>query len=125
MTTQQPESATVANSLREWRQLLDSDARIVRTADDWHELLRSKDNPLAGYDEEVTGRFTESLVFNNGGLAGVDYSAIADVVTFRTFRRLLEAFGIGLGLFADYDGYMCESRGTCKKMHERICTSNC
>jgi hypothetical protein len=102
---------------------------FVRSEDDWRQLLdwaRGSDrDPLPGCDDETVRAFSEGLVFRGGGLAGADYAPVAEKLSFTAFRGLFERFGIGLGLFADYDGYKCEGPGTCTKMHERICTSNC
>jgi hypothetical protein len=88
-------------------------------------LTASKASPLAGVDKARVSAFTRSLKFKNGGLAHADYSMIAGVVPFSRFRRIWEHFGMSLDLFADHDGYECSGRGTCKKMHQHICTSNC
>jgi hypothetical protein len=116
----------LARNDREWRALLHSrDRRVIRTAGAWKKLIASKKSPLAGIDKATVRAFTRSLKFKNGGFAHADYSMIASVVPFSRFRRIWEHFGMSLELFADHDGYECASRSTCKKMHERICTSNC
>jgi hypothetical protein len=120
-----------AESEEEWRELMAAGEEIafIRTAEDWQRLLKESrgtdQDLLAGCDDDIVEAFTHGLVFNAGGLAGADYSPIARTLSFGAFRALFERFGIGLGLFADYDGYKCDSPGTCIKMHERICTSNC
>lgn len=120
-----------AENDEEWHALMQNGEGIefIRSEDDWHRLLKetrgTDSDPLPDCDDETVDLITRGLVFYDGGLAGADYAPIADKLTFRQFRALFERFGLGLGLFADHDGYRCESRGTCTKLNDKICTSNC
>lgn len=120
-----------AENDEDWRRLMEAGESVafVRTNEDWRKLLaetRGTDrDPLRGCDDEAVNAFSEGLIFRDGGLAGADYEPIAETLSFAAFRALFERFGIGLGLFADHDGYRCESRGTCTIAHNKICTSNC
>jgi len=111
---------------KEWLALLASDKKgIVRTAKDWDALVKSKKNPLARLPKRAVETFTKSLMFKKGGLAHADYSSIADKLTYPEFKKVWEAFGLSMSVFADYDGYKCVSRGDCESWNQHICTSNC
>jgi hypothetical protein len=64
-------------------------------------------------------------VFNGGGVAGAKFGMHIDHMTVRQFDDLWAGFGLSRRAMADYDGYYCESRGTCKVTINAICTSNC
>jgi len=93
---------------------------------DWKAALADPErNPLKGCSPKTVAHFTRNLKFANGGLGHADYSHVAQELNYIRFTGLWAAFGLGMGLFADHDGYECESKGTCKKIAEKICTSNC
>jgi hypothetical protein len=97
----------VAQTEREWQQILrDKSVKIVRTKADWRKLLGSPDNPLANLDHGEVKKFTESLVFRNGGLAGAYYGPV-EGLSYRQFGRLWGHFGFGMGLFAKWGGMRC------------------
>jgi hypothetical protein len=101
---------------------------FIRTKDQWERVVGSRltgDDPLPGCEAETIEAFSKSLVFRDGGLAGADFGRVAATLSFNDFRRLFERFGIGLGYFADHEGYECKSRGTCSARGGHICTSNC
>jgi|ERR1700730_4113620 hypothetical protein len=111
---------------KEWLVLLASDKKgIVRTAKDWDALVKSKKNPLARLPKRAVETFTKSLMFKKDGLAHADYSPIVDKLTYPEFKKVWEAFGLSMSLFADYEGYKCASRGDCQTWNDHICTSNC
>jgi hypothetical protein len=118
-----------ADTDEEWQKLLSSDnPDIVRCREDWDRIAGDEEACsaiLPGCDRATVEAFSEGLVFRNGGLAGADYSMLVDTLTISRFRNVWARFGIGPGLLADHDGYMCESRGNCKKTRNYICTSNC
>jgi hypothetical protein len=110
----------------DWLALLASDKKgIVRSAKDRNALLKSKKNPLAGLPKKAVEAFTKNLVFKNNGLAHADYSPIVDRLTYSEFKKVWEAFGLSMSLFADHDGYKCAGTGDCESMNDHICTSNC
>ena len=116
----------VANSDREWKALTQNkSAKIIRTREDWQKFLHTKNSPLKGVDKQVVDEFSKSLVFRNNGLAGAQYESLARATTFFQFRQTFAGFGIGLGLFADYEDKECLSRGTCGPRFGYVCTSNC
>ena len=97
-----------------------------RSMKDWRAALANpKTNPLRGCDSRAIQHFTRSLKFNNGGLAHADYSEVAKQLTYPQFKALWARFGLGMRIFADHEGYRCESRGTCIGSLGSICTSNC
>ena len=115
-----------AQTEREWWALLKSgDKSIVRSIEDWHALVRSKENPLAGCDQKAVEAFTNSLRFSNGGLGHADYGNLKNQLTYAQFSNLWSRFGLGMTLFEDHDGYYCQGKGTCTTRNENICTSNC
>ena len=121
-----PITKNLANNDREWKALLRGDDRnVVRTMSEWKKLLTSRESPLAGVNEKVVSAFSKNLKFKNGGLAHADYSMIVGVVPFSQFRRIWENFGMSLKLFTDHEGYSCLTQGTCQKMADYICLSNC
>jgi hypothetical protein len=115
-----------ANSIRDFRELLENpDAKVIRTMEDWKAYLGSEECALRDLPRDLQEKFTESLVLNNG-LAAFQYDEIENRLTFRQFRSLLNRFGMDLGVFVDYDGYYCESKGTCTKRIGSICIGdNC
>jgi hypothetical protein len=116
----------LASNDREWRALVRSKApHVVRNKANWKKVLASKDSPLKGIDPKLVRAFSKSLAFKDGGLAHADYTMLVNVVPFRQFKQLWAHFGMDLGLFADHDGYYCESKGSCAKLTAYICTSNC
>ena len=93
---------------------------------DWRAALADpKRNPLKRCDDKAIAHFTKNLKFTNGGLGHADYSAVASQLNYGEFVELWGIFGLGMGLFNDHDGYACQGKGTCTKMNEKICTSNC
>jgi len=116
-----------AETERAWWALLKSkDRTFIRSMKDWKAALADpKRNPLSGCDPKEVKEFTRSLKFRNGGLAHADYGAAARKLTYVEFKNLWAGFGLAIGLFADHDGYRCESKGTCTASFEKICTSNC
>jgi hypothetical protein len=125
MSPSTPTKARPARNEREWQQLMrDKSAHIIRTKADWQRALKSKQNPLDGLDDKAVKEFTASLIFRNGGLAGANWDPVGGM-SYRRFTELWGHFGLGMGLFQDYTGYECASRGTCKPQITYICTSNC
>jgi hypothetical protein len=121
-----PMTKTLARNDREWKALLRSkDPNVVRTMEDWKTLLKADESPFKGIDPKLALEFTKSLTFKNGGLAHADYSMIADVMPYSKFMKIWAHFGMGGELFADHDGYYCESQGSCYVRTSSICTSNC
>lgn len=129
MTPDQYDSVPAASTKEEWRKLLESDdPRIVRGREDWDRAMAddSRRNAiLPNCDEETVRAFSEGLKFNNGGLAGADYSMLEDTLTLSEFRAVWEPFAIGTELFTDYMDYSCVSHGDCAKSIGHICTGNC
>ena len=116
-----------AQTEREWWALLKSkDEAVIRSMKDWKAALADpKRNPLKGCTPAAVKHFTQNLKFVNGGLGHADYSQVAMQLNYSQFQNLWAAFGLGMGLFADHDGYKCEGKGTCTASYEKICTSNC
>lgn len=116
-----------AQTEREWWSMLKSDdTTFIRSIDDWKAALADRHaNPLDGCEDETVRKFTESLVFNNGGLSHANYEPLEKKLTYFQFRSLWARFGLGMGLFADYENKECKSRGTCSPSFGDICTSNC
>ena len=116
----------LAANPEQWRALLNSDAPwVIRNEANWKALLATEYNPLKGVDQEVVQAFTDGLVFNNGGLAGANYTMIKDIISADQFYRLWEHFGLAHSLAKDYEDYQCVGRGNCKRWIGYICTSNC
>jgi hypothetical protein len=117
----------VADSEESWQALLaDPEARTIRTLEDWRRVLESTDNPLVDCPNDVVERFTDSLMFANGGLAHAEYEDLIDLLTVRKFRRLWELFGLHWLVFKDYDCHRCDGQHNCVKVEcNVVCTSNC
>jgi hypothetical protein len=117
----------IAETEREWWAILKSkDTTFVRSIDDWYKAIADKDNnPLKDCDVKSIEHFTKSLKFRNGGLGHADYSEIGKQLNYFQFKGLWARFGLGMGLFADHEGFACTSRATCSKAINSICTSNC
>lgn len=121
-----PTPQHLARNDEEWKALLESDEpNVVRTMRDWHRLIASDENPLRGLDTNIIAEFTKTLQFNNGGLAGADYSMLADVVPYSNFMLIWEHFGMAGVLLAEHTNYRCAGQGTCSPSDNNICTSNC
>jgi len=120
-----------ARSVREFKGLMETDPNevsFIRSMDDWKYHIRntdSRDHPLHSLDQEDLDEFTNSLVFNNGGLAGAHVGTLQVKLTYRLYERLMESFGMEIGLAKDYAEYECSKPGNCKKLSGNICTSNC
>lgn len=101
---------------------------VIRSAEDWARfcLRRSlKDHPLHDLSGRQLTQFTQSLRFDNGGLAGANYGPLRDSLSFEDFGRVWGAFGLDMGLFADYQDKECSKRATCTHHNNAVCTSNC
>lgn len=116
-----------ARTEREWWAMLKSnDKTFIRSMEDWKKAIADpKTNPLKGCDPKDIEHFTKNLKFEHGGLGHADYSRVEKKLSYFQFKNLWAAFGLGMELFADHDGYRCESRGTCAYALAKICTSNC
>ncbi|MEA2440462.1 MAG: hypothetical protein QOH76_1886 [Thermoleophilaceae bacterium] len=118
----------VANTREEWQKLLRSDAQLVRSADDWKKLVSNRERRaelLHKCPDQAVAKFTELLVFRNGGLAGADYSVLTTHLSADQITGVFTAFGIGPELSQSYDAYYCKSAGTCSSQAKCICTDNC
>ena len=105
-----------------------NEVSFIRSMDDWKYRIRnadSKDHPLQPLTREDLDEFTNSLVFNNGGLAGASVGILEEKLTYRQYERVIGWFGMDLRLMADYKGYKCAGQGTCTLSQHDICTSNC
>ena len=122
-----PQRRRPAQTEREWWALLKSkDKTVIRSMEDWRAALADpKTNPLQGCSPKAVQHFTKNLKFVNGGLGHADYTQIGRELNYFQFRDLWSRFGLGMDLFADHDGYYCESKGTCYVRTSSLCTSNC
>lgn len=115
----------------------------------FHLLANSegKTSPLHKLSEESLERFVESLTFTENGLASYGTRPLISELASNEIYDILRLFGVqynspllktkdlsSLDQFvraisiddgADHEGYRCESRGTCVRSTNRICTSNC
>jgi hypothetical protein len=116
-----------AETEREWWQMLKSkDRSVIRSKKDWLAAVRDpKRNPLKGCSPKAIAAFTKSLKFVNGGLGHAEYGEVAKELSYFRFTALWAVFGLGMGLFRDYDNKHCKSRGTCATEFASVCTSNC
>ena len=123
--------AKPACSVREFKELMETDpfeVRFIRTIEDWKEYsenVNSKDHPLQPLTSEEVEEFTNDLVFNKGGIAGVNVEVVQKKLSYLQYEELMASFGMSIVFAADHDGYECKSRGTCVKRSSTICTSNC
>ena len=119
-------NAKPAQTEREWRDLMrNSSAKVVRSGEDWQRVLKSARSPLKGCKESTVRRFTKSLVFRGGGLAGAYYGGVAMELSYSGFLGLWGMFGLGGLFFEDHKDMRCASKGTCEPYTGYVCTSNC
>ena len=110
----------------EFLELMESEADwFVRNLDDFAQLISSSKNPLAKVDQDVVEQFKNGLKFNNGGLAGADYSMLEGGMSDKELLDLWEYFGISENLHKAYHNYECTGPGNCESNSGNICTNNC
>ena len=126
------QKARPAQNEAEWKALMASkDADIIRDMEGWRRYIARMDrnHPLARVDKESVMKFTEALVFRNGGLAGLNYDSLVDDIGVSIPREelfnLFEVFGLGDQLAGDRDDMYCRGVGTCDFENNAICTPNC
>ncbi|SOD86948.1 hypothetical protein [Streptomyces sp. Ag109_G2-15] len=94
-----------ARTTQEFKALMKTDSaqyQFIRSMGDWHQELQREDadkNPVSRLSKSDIDAFTESLIFNNGGLAGARYDTLARTLTFYEFESVLNRFGIHMDLF--------------------------
>ena len=126
-------NSKLASTDEEWISLMKTDPKkiqFIRSMDDWKHAIdtsiNSKEHPLYGCTEKEVQEFTNSLLFNNGGLATAYYGVVMNKLIYTQFVKLWEMFGIDLKLFVDYRNYKCQDiGGSCFRQTNWICTSNC
>ncbi|MGY1526526.1 hypothetical protein ACW69C_22645 [Streptomyces sp. MN3] len=140
-----------ARNPREWKALMASDSSevsFIRSMEEWQQDLQRQDedrNPVSRLPRSDIDAFTESLVFNKGGLAGGRYDVLTRTLTYDEFEVVLNRFGIDMSYFArDYSdvtaeptdpggaeawpglkNHKCLSSGTCEPAPGYYCTPNC
>jgi hypothetical protein len=119
----------LAKNDEEWTALLTNKSEVfLRSIEDFRAFANSKritEHPLANCDKATVDKFTESLLFKNGGLAHANYGVLKDKLTFKQFEVLWAEFGMSLELFMDHKDNYCESRATCASHVDYICMSSC
>ncbi|SOD86949.1 hypothetical protein [Streptomyces sp. Ag109_G2-15] len=130
-----------ARTTQEFKALMKTDSaqyQFIRSMEDWHQELQREDadkNPVSRLSKSDIDAFTESLIFNNGGLAGARYDTLARTLTFYEFESVLNRFGIHMDLFRTEgpeggDGFrdskcMSQSPFPWVLSIGDLCTSNC
>lgn len=105
----------------------------VRSNNDLQSYLgnASNDEVLKGVPGEVLDAFSEGVLFRNGGLAGLNYGILDDVLSDEELDTVLRKFGLSIEyLGARDDGHFdddkkCDSPGSCMPQPRWSCTSNC
>ena len=123
------EGIPVASTETGWQALLNNkEVKVVRCIEDWRSTLATDNknhHPLPGCEESIINEFTNTLRFENGGLAHANYRMLRHTVTVAEFDRLWAFFGISPFLMKDYNNKECAKRATCSTSYADICTGNC
>ena len=114
---------------------------LVRSVEQYDELMANRLTPLSNLPQNVQEDFRNGLVFSNNGIASIRYGVVKKMLTETQYHEVMSVFGIdskdgfwgGASTNArsttdaaeDYKGYWCESRKSCKKDENSICTTNC
>lgn len=120
-----------ACSVKEFKALMQTDPNeywFIRNMEGWIKYIEdsdSRDHPLQPLTKEEVEEFTKELVFNKGGVAGLNVGVVQKKLSYLQYKGLMSVFGMGVGLAADHEGYTCQKAGDCKKLNDHICTSNC
>ena len=124
-------TATPSRTDSDFNKLMETDPKnvqFVRDENDWKKFCLdadSKNHPLEGLNKEELQEFTDSLMFNRGGLATANVNILQRKLTYIQYAAVLSSFGLDPVFASDHQGYLCESEGTCKKSEGYICTSTC
>lgn len=105
--------------------------KIARTTEQFAQMAKTDSKLKAIFDAKTLKSFTSSLKMSGNGLVTFSYESIK--IKFPENYKaqvdiVLAAFGFGPidSLPVDYDGYYCESTGTCSKRISSICIGdNC
>ena len=125
-----------AKTIREFRELMEADPKtvnLIRNKKDWREYTRTRaeiNHPLKSLTDEEMHEFDKSLKFGkkfgNGGIASANVGVLQRKLTFIQYEEVLGALGMDTVLAADFEGYWCDGRASCKKMKDYICIGdNC
>jgi len=136
------------------RQRIEFEMAPIKSHADLQAYMRGREpSPLDLLSAGARRHFIESLVFNENGLVGYEYSDLVMELSATDIYKVLALFGaqrttsllkgarvtsdldrtimFGRGEFssslraADYEGYRCESRATCGENMHTICMSGC
>ncbi|WP_353070514.1 hypothetical protein RBB75_20700 (plasmid) [Tunturibacter empetritectus] len=102
-----------------------SNVGIVRSVKEWKALLETPNNPLNTLSPEVIQAFSDSLVFEPGGLAHAEYGMLADTLTYRQFEEVWACFGISMAYFGDVKDFYCRAPKQCDFRTGSVCTIYC
>ncbi|MDX1942260.1 MAG: hypothetical protein SFU99_16970 [Saprospiraceae bacterium] len=105
--------------------------KIARTAEQFSQMAKTNSKLKAIFDTKTLKAFMSSLKMSGNGLVTFSYDSIKTKFPENYKAQVdivLAAFGFGPidSLPVDYDGYYCESAGTCSKRIGSICIGdNC
>lgn len=145
------EAIRIAEVTAKQRERLDFLAAPIKNRSDLSDYMARTPKSMSPFrflSDGARNRFVESLVFNENGLVGFDYSELASELNARQALQILALFGAQriagiipyrrvesdidreimaptMRMIDDHKDYRCESHATCTAWNSKICMSGC